>query len=356
MKILELTRSFYPSVGGLERFVANRLKIYDELGYQYRIVSTDFSSEKRDDSKARNDVEFLKQYTPYNIAFGLRKVLRDDYDVVSVHLLGRRYSDLAIRLASKRGAKVVLTPHFSFHTPKYATLKRLHERFVAGGTLKRVDRLICFTETEREFWRERFALPSEKIAKIPHFFEPPIAAPSAPPTDKKYLLYVGRIAPNKRLDLAIAAFRETNYDGEFAITGDPRDLPEETRRHFDEDRRLRSLGYVSEEEKAAWLSRAEALVFPSDYEAFGATLFEASAYRRPVLCSSLDVFREIMDPRGAMFFKNETASIRETFERFDNRSAEEKRAMGERNYENLGGFRFERIVEEYRRLFEDLTA
>ncbi|MBD3410639.1 MAG: glycosyltransferase, partial [Ignavibacteriales bacterium] len=185
---------------------------------------------------------------------------------------------------------------------------------------------------------------------------PPTDAPSAPPTTRKYLLYVGRIAPNKRLDLAVAAFSESSYDGEFAITGDPRDLPEETRRIFDEDRRLRALGYVSEEEKASWLSRADALVFPSDYEAFGTTLFEASAYRRPVLCSALEVFREIMDPRGAMFFENETTAIRTTIERFDASSDEEKRSMGLRNYENLAGFRFENIAEAYRRLFEELTA
>ncbi|MCB9247378.1 MAG: hypothetical protein H6613_01960 [Ignavibacteriales bacterium] len=40
MKILELTRSFYPSIGGMEKFVADRLKIYDSLGYEYEVITT----------------------------------------------------------------------------------------------------------------------------------------------------------------------------------------------------------------------------------------------------------------------------------------------------------------------------
>ena len=46
MKILELTRSFYPSIGGMEKFVDDRLKIYKSLGYEYKVITTTHSEKK----------------------------------------------------------------------------------------------------------------------------------------------------------------------------------------------------------------------------------------------------------------------------------------------------------------------
>ena len=43
MKLLEIARSYYPSVGGLEKFISDRLKIYKSLGFDYRIYTEDKS-------------------------------------------------------------------------------------------------------------------------------------------------------------------------------------------------------------------------------------------------------------------------------------------------------------------------
>ena len=46
MKILEICRSFYPAVGGLEKFVSQRLKIYEKLNLKYSLLTTDYNSGK----------------------------------------------------------------------------------------------------------------------------------------------------------------------------------------------------------------------------------------------------------------------------------------------------------------------
>ena len=101
MKILELTRAFYPSVGGLEKYVADRLKIYEALNIDFKLISTDFTSGKMDSAMARKGTIFLKQYTSYNWSPGIKEHLQSDYDVISVNLLGRYYSDYAISFAKK---------------------------------------------------------------------------------------------------------------------------------------------------------------------------------------------------------------------------------------------------------------
>ncbi|MCH7826360.1 MAG: hypothetical protein IIC75_00065 [Bacteroidetes bacterium] len=121
MKILELTRSFYPSVGGLEKFVADRFKIYQQLEIDYKILSTDFTTEKRDNNYSGEQATFLKQYTPYNITPNIKHFLDDEYDILSVNQFGRYFSDYAINYVSKnRKVKIILTPHFYFHTVQYS--------------------------------------------------------------------------------------------------------------------------------------------------------------------------------------------------------------------------------------------
>src|SRR5690606_16808751 len=157
MRLLELTRSFYPSVGGLEKFVHDRLKIYKQLNIDYKILSTDYKTEKVDSKHAELEVSFLKQFTPYNITPGIFKYLRDDYNVISINLAGRFYSDFTILFSSlKKKAKIILTPHFTFHTNKYFLIKKVYEKIILPSLLRRVDKIICFTNYEREFWQKEF--------------------------------------------------------------------------------------------------------------------------------------------------------------------------------------------------------
>ena len=88
MKILEITRSFYPSVGGLEKFVLQRMKIYKELHVDYHILTSTYSSEKIDNNLNFNNVTILKQFTKYNFVFGLKKKFFNSYDFICINQIG----------------------------------------------------------------------------------------------------------------------------------------------------------------------------------------------------------------------------------------------------------------------------
>ena len=171
MKILELTRAFYPSVGGLEKFVSDRLKIYRDLGIEYNLITTNFSSNKIDSSITQEIPVILNQYTPYNITPGLKKYLEGDYDVLSVNLLGRYYSDYAILYAKRKKKKIILTPHFTFHTKNFNLFKRFHRCILVSKLLNTVDKIICFTLVEKMFWIDNFNITENKIEIIPHYIK-----------------------------------------------------------------------------------------------------------------------------------------------------------------------------------------
>ncbi len=354
MRLLELTRSFYPSVGGLEKFVHDRLKIYKQLNIDYKILSTDYKTEKVDSKHAELEVSFLKQFTPYNITPGIFKYLRDDYNVISINLAGRFYSDFTILFSSlKKKAKIILTPHFTFHTNKYFLIKKVYEKIILPSLLRRVDKIICFTNYEREFWQKEFKVKNDKIAVIPHYIEY-----ENQPADIRagnYLLYLGRVEKNKRIDLLIKAFNKIeNNNFELYLTISEKNIPEELISFVKSNKKIKLLGYVSDNDKSKLLAGAAAVIYPSDFEAFGSVLLEASAFSKPILASNIGVFKEILNEDGVIFFDNTVNSICESINKFSSLSESERKKMGNVNLYNLNKYSFSNALNGYKNLFESI--
>ena len=357
MKILELTRSFYPSVGGLEKFVADRFKIYEKLGIEYKLISTNFSTEKRDRNLSREDVTFINQYTPYNITPNIKKYLDDDYDILSINQFGRYFSDYAINYVSiNKKAKIILTPHFYFHTEKFSFIKLLHKKLLAKKLLEKIDKIICFTEVEKKYLLNIFDVNPNKIEIIPHYIITNNENFNiSGPTYKNYFLYLGRAEKNKRYDLLIESFDLLKIkDFKLLLTIRNQDLNTKHKRIVERNGNIHLLGYITEREKFKYISNCEAVVFASDYEAFGTVVLEASKFKKPILCSNLSVFEEILSSQGTMFFKNEIDEIKTTMNNFISKTISDKQKMGDENFQNLINFTYEKCLKSYKELLFSL--
>jgi alpha-1,3-mannosyltransferase len=356
LKILEICRSYYPSIGGLEQFVSQRTKIYKDLGFEYQILTTTYSTEKIDISYIPKSVIYLSQFTKYNIVPNLRGFNFDGYDLISVNQLGNFLSDFSIIKASVKSKRIILTPHLSFHTQKFNWLKKIHSKILIPFLLKRVSIIICFTDYEIDYWHHSFNIPKEKLVKIPHYFNKEITAENEIDTQDKFILYLGRNYSNKKINLLMKAYHALqNLNYKLYLTISDKELDEELLEVVMSDRRIRLLGQVSEEYKNKLLSICEALVLPSDYEAFGIVLFEASQFKKPILCSSLPVIQEIMDPRGCLFFENNISSIYKSLEKFNSLNENELEKMGRINFENLQKYSFNRVKKLYSSILDSYS-
>lgn len=356
MKILELTRSFYPSIGGMEKFVADRLKIYDSLGYDYNVITTNHIEKKINEAE-QNFVKHLKSYTPYEITPQLSNAMKTDYDVLSVNQIGYYYSEYAIRQAFKKNKKIILTPHYYFHTNKYKVIKKIHSKYILPKTLSLVDSIICFTEIEKKFWIKNFPNISEKIKIIPHYInQPDINLKTELLPQKDFLLYLGRVEKNKRLDLLLNAFNEVNINYDLYLTFSNNELSSSLQKIVKENKKIKLLGTVSEEEKHSLLTKCSALVLPTEYEAFGIVNLEASFYKKPLIISDLEIFKDVLNPNGVLFFKNNSNSIRTSLEYFARLSTEDENKMGMINFENLSNYSFSKIKNDYQNLFKKLHS
>jgi glycosyltransferase involved in cell wall biosynthesis len=99
---------------------------------------------------------------------------------------------------------------------------------------------------------------------------------------ERYLLYVGRIDRNKGVDRLCHHYRELLKEREdvplLVLAGKP--VLEI------QDPRIRTLGFVSEEEKFALLGGCDVLLMPSPYESLSIIALEAWAAGRPLLANA----------------------------------------------------------------------
>ncbi|MFA6597901.1 MAG: glycosyltransferase family 4 protein [Ignavibacteriaceae bacterium] len=354
MFILEIARSFYPSVGGLEKFLSDRFRMYDALNIKYDLIATDFNTGKFDKSKTKSNVRFVKQFTPYNFTPSIHTYLSNKYDLISVNQIGRFFSDYAIRWAKNNGVKTVLTPHFTFHTNKNKLIKSIIEKTIVKNGLNFSDAIVCFTEVEKNYWVKLNPTIEGRTHVIPHSFMPK-KVNQEDIVDDKYLLYLGRFEKNKRIDLLLQAFEQAKYDDlKLKLTIDVNDLPKELK-HFKENKDIFFLGYVDEIEKESLLKKCSALILPSDFEAFGIVLLEASNYYKPILCSNLEVFNEVVDPKGAIKFSNNVDEVTRALNKFQRLTLTQKREMGEINFHNLQRFDIKTIYPKYETLFKQMS-
>ncbi|HEY1907968.1 MAG TPA: glycosyltransferase [Myxococcaceae bacterium] len=163
-----------------------------------------------------------------------------------------------------------------------------------------------------------------------------------------YFLWLGALAPYKRVDVAVEAFRRTGQ--ELWIAGDGQDgrllrdgLPPN----------VRWLRKVPDAEVPGLYRGARALVFPGE-EDFGIAPLEALASGRPVIALARGGALETLTPETALLFDDPTpAALADAVERFDafERTFQPARARAQAEL-----FSEERFRDAVRRKVETLLA
>jgi glycosyltransferase involved in cell wall biosynthesis len=130
--------------------------------------------------------------------------------------------------------------------------------------------------------------------------------------DSPYLLVVGASAPNKRHDLAVAAFAQT-VPAPWRLVflqrrRTNRDLVRLARQMQVEDRVV-WLDTVSREALVTLLQAAGGLIQPSIYEGFGLSVLEAMACGCPVVASNIPAIREVTAGTALLFAAGNVAAL-----------------------------------------------
>jgi len=318
MKVLQVTEEIYPNrLGGVGKHVYDLSVELINNGIDVKILVKNLqkNSEVSDEVQLANNHEKVERsiikYTSLSDFYRLISTYR--FDVVHFHQLGPRplgylQNDIAQFLAKKKGFKIVNTPHGAFdvlvHPPcvestRYPKLAMdLYLYHLTKISLKWVDKLIAVNPHQVKIM-EILGIPKRKIELVPngiqdYYFEPgdkDLFLSKYNLQDKRILLYVGRVAPRKRVSEIIEILPNIIKKHEDVVLvvigpdkGSLRELQELTQK-LELKRYILFLGAVSEKEKIDALASAYLFINPSEYEAFGITVLEAMAQGTPVISS-----------------------------------------------------------------------
>ncbi|BBD09262.1 glycosyltransferase family 4 protein [Desulfovibrio ferrophilus] len=211
------------------------------------------------------------------------------YDVVHFHAIGPALFSWLPRLS---GRGVVTTVHaMDYRRAKWGPVARAALKLGAGCAALFSHRLITVSRGLRDGFQQRYKIP---VSYVPNG----IARPESRPLEALrrfgirpgYVLFLGRLVPEKGVHTLLEAFSRLKTDAQLVVAGaqsHTRGYADRLRRLARGDERIVFTGPLYREDKAEAYSNAGLFVLPSELEGMPITMLEAAAHACPVLTSDI---------------------------------------------------------------------
>jgi glycosyltransferase involved in cell wall biosynthesis len=171
-----------------------------------------------------------------------------------------------------------------------------------------------------------------------------------------YLLYLGTLQPRKNLARLVQAYAESGVAPDLVLAGKAGWL---SRPILDTisalpsfvSRKIHLPGFIADEDKAALLSGATALLYPSLYEGFGFPILEAQACATPVLTAANSSLPEVAGEGALLVEAENTEMIASGIRRIVGDQALRSTLVA-RGLANVRRFTWEQAAQETLKVFE----
>lgn len=124
-----------------------------------------------------------------------------------------------------------------------------------------------------------------------------------------YLLYLGTLQPRKNLVRLIDAYVASGVPQQLVLAGNPGWMADDIVQKAANLPNVHLPGYIAEADKAALLSGATAVLYPSLYEGFGFPVLEAQACQTAVLCANTSSLPEVAADSTLLVDPLDTAAL-----------------------------------------------
>ena len=238
------------------------------------------------------------------------------YDVVHIHAEGPAFFCWIPKLFGKR---VVNTIHgLDWDREKWRG--SIASKFIRGGeknAVKYADEIIVLSKGVRDYFKETYG---RKTHFIPNGVNRPQIREANLITDKfglkkdSYILFLGRLVPEKGIRYLVEAFKNVKTDKKLVIAGGSSDTDsfmEELKELAKGDNRILFTGFVQGAMLDELYSNAYIYTLPSDLEGMPLSLLEAMSYGNCCLVSDIPECAEVVEDKALIFKKADVQDLQE---------------------------------------------
>lgn len=245
--------------------------------------------------------------------FGALKCAFCRYDIVHFHAEG---PCAMLWLPKLFGKRCIATVHGLDHQrAKWGNFASKYIMFGEKTAVKYADEIIVLSRGVEQYFADTY---NRRTVFIPNGVNRP--NPQKPELIKsrfgldkdEYILYLGRIVPEKGLRYLISAFKNVNTSKRLVIAGGASDTDEflnELKELAGDDDRILFTGFVYGQLLEELYSNAYVYTLPSDLEGMPLSLLEAMSYSNCCLVSSIAECADVVGDNAVIFEKGNTDDL-----------------------------------------------
>ena len=313
--------------GGIEIVVKELATRMVQNGHEvtcYNRSGHHVSGEQFDDTQEQENLGIRQKFVPTIEKKGLAAVSASffaslycafgKYDVVHIHAEGPAFFCWIPKLFGK---KVIITVHgIDWQREKWKS--GFGSKFIRQGeknAVKYADEIIVLSKGVQTYFSDTYG---RKTRFIPNGVTRPEVRKAEIITDRfgltkdSYILFLGRLVPEKGIRYLIEAFKEVKTDKKLVIAGGSSDTDEftnELKRLAKDDARILFTGFVQGQDLEELYSNAYIYTLPSDLEGMPLSLLEAMSYGNCCLVSDIDECASVVEDKAIIFKKSNVGDL-----------------------------------------------
>ena len=248
-----------------------------------------------------------------SVSASLRAAL-GNYDVVHIHAEGPAFMCWLPKLFGK---KVIVTVHGLDHQrAKWGKFASWYIRSGEKNAVRFAEEIIVLSKGVQDYFQNTYGRTTRFIPNGVNKAKPRKARQITEKwglTKDSYILYLGRIVPEKGERYLIEAFKQTKTDKKLVIAGgssDTQAFMDELKSLAKDDDRIIFTGFVQGEILEELYSNPYIYTLPSDLEGMPLSLLEAMSYGNCCLTSDIPECAEVVEDKALLFRKSDVSDLK----------------------------------------------
>ena len=236
------------------------------------------------------------------------------YNVVHIHAEGPAFFSWLPKLLGKR---VIVTVHgLDWQREKWKS--GFGSKFIKQGeknAVKYADEIIVLSKGVHDYFRNQYGRETRFIpngVNRPEIRKAELITDRFGLTKDSYILFLGRLVPEKGIRYLIEAFKNVKTDKKLVIAGGSSDTDsfmKELKELAKDDKRIIFTGFVQGQMLEELYSNAYIYTLPSDLEGMPLSLLEAMSYGNCCLVSDIQECTEVVEDKALIFKKSNVQDL-----------------------------------------------
>ncbi|NTO71428.1 glycosyltransferase family 4 protein [Enterococcus faecium] len=287
--------------------------------------------------------------------FGGIRAAFGKYDIVHFHAEG---PCAMLWLPKLFGKRCVATIHGLDHQrEKWNKLASTYIMLGEKCAVKFADEIIVLSESVQNYFEDIYG---RKTRFIPNGVKKIEIKSAGLITEKygltkdSYILFLGRLVPEKGIRYLIEAFKDVQTDKKLIIAGGSSDTDEfanELKELAKGDERIIFTGFVQGQELEELYSNAYIYTLPSDLEGMPLSLLEAMSYGNCCIVSNISECTEVVEDKAMIFKKSDVSDLKIRLEEACNQSEMVKVLKNQATEFICSKYNWDKIVQETLNLY-----